>query len=149
MGFVAGLDIAWFPFGGWELDQRNRSKNLHIFWYICNLGQNAATNYLHIQRKETVFFVPAVMFGHNWKGNSRTWGYGEENYSSSKACLFLQSVIKSSNDNNRCPKARIYFWVMSSHAGLITGTEPNYPLGCMLVFFYKWVEAVGVRLSRM
>lgn len=59
-----------------------------------------------------------------------------ENYYSSKACLFLQRVIKTSNDNNRCPKARNY-QVISSHTGLITGTEPNYPLGCMLVFFLQ------------
>lgn len=36
-------------------------------------------------------------------------GYGEENYSSSKAYLFLLRVSESPNDNNRLPKARKLF----------------------------------------
>lgn len=76
MVFIAGLDIAWFPFGGWELDQRNRFLKLHIFGVFVILDR-MQLQITCTYKEENVFFVPAVVFGHNWNGISRTWRYGE------------------------------------------------------------------------
>lgn len=97
-----------FLFGGWELDQRNRSKKTSTFFGIfVILDRMQLQITCTYKERRLAFLFQLSCLDITGKGTVELEDM--ENYSSSKAHLFLQRVVKTSNDNNRHPKARNYF----------------------------------------